>query len=66
MSDVVDSETKTTWYSWNKGELEKPRDEKRTLSHPFWSAVWGVLESLPSVILTLAAVDFLRDTRYDR
>ena len=23
MADVMDAETKTTWYSWNKRELEK-------------------------------------------
>ena len=25
MADVMDAETKTTWFSWNKRELEKVR-----------------------------------------
>ncbi|KAK9815749.1 hypothetical protein WJX72_008855 [[Myrmecia] bisecta] len=66
VSDVQDPVTKTTWYSWNRGQLEKPRNEKKTLTAPYLAALWGLIESLPNVIITVAAIDNMAQTRQNK
>ena len=53
-------------YSWNKAQLEKARNEAQTQTNPFASVVRGVLSSLPTAILTLAAISTLQSTRYNK
>lgn len=66
MTDVVDAESGSTWYSWNKAQLERPRNEQGNLSNAFATTVRGVLAAVPTAVLALAAVTTLSDTRYNR
>lgn len=66
MSDVVDPEVGTTWDSWNKSQLEKPRNERGTQTNPLASAARGVLSAVPTAVLTLGAITNLQDTRWNK
>jgi hypothetical protein len=104
MDDVVDTETKSTWYSWNKEQvrgwnresdrgaalmarlpthhppslpanhctccctpedlpaclqLEPMRNEKRNQTNPSAGALRGILSSMPTAILAVAAISQL-------
>lgn len=66
MSDVVDPETGNTWDSWNKAQLEKPRNDRGTQTNKLATAVRGVLGAVPTAVLTLGAVTNLQDTRWNK
>ena len=66
MRDVADSETNSTWSSFNKEQLERPRNDRQTLLNPFGTTVRGIVESLPTAILSVAALIEVGETRYDR
>lgn len=62
MDDVTDADTKSTWYSWNKGQLENPRNEHGTQTNPLTNRFMGVLSSAPMAILAVAAVNNMEST----
>ena len=66
MSDVMDPETRTTWFSWNKGQLEKARNERGGAQHPHLAAAWGVAECLPVSVLVVASITQLQNTRINK
>ena len=65
MKDVTDLDTNTTWTSWNKGQLERPRDDARVLLNPVGTALRGIGESIPTAIVAVAALIELRDMKFD-
>lgn len=66
MSDVVDPDTGSTWDSWNKAQLEKPRNDRGTQTNPLATALRGFLGALPTLLLTVGAITNLRDTRWNK
>lgn len=66
MSDVVDPETGSTWDSWNKSQLEKPRNDRRTQTNHLATALRGLLGALPTAVMTLGAITNLEDTRWNK
>ena len=62
MRDVMDPGTKTTWFTWNKGQLEKVRNERRTATHPHLTAAFGLLECVPTSVLVLGCINELKNT----
>lgn len=66
MNDVVDPETNSTWDSWNKQQLEKPRNDRETQTNPLATGIRGVLGALPTAVMTLGAVTNLEDTRWNK
>lgn len=66
MSDVVDPETKTTWDSWNKTQLEKSRNDRDGQTNPLATALRGVLGALPTAVMTVGSVTNLEDTRWNK
>ncbi|KDD75094.1 1,3-beta-glucan synthase, partial [Helicosporidium sp. ATCC 50920] len=66
MTDVVDAESGTTWFSWNKGQLERARNELGTLNNPFATTVRGLLMAVPTAVLAVAAVTTINNTEYNR
>ena len=63
MRDVKDPGTQTTWYTWNKSQLQKARNERQTATHPHISAFFGVLQCLPIGVLVLSSIYKLRNTK---
>ena len=63
MRDVMDPGTQTTWYTWNKSQLEKARNERQTATHPRLSAGFGLLECLPTSVLVLGSINKLKNTQ---
>jgi hypothetical protein len=66
MNDVVDPETNSTWDSWNKQQLEKPRNDRQTQTNPLATSIRGVLGALPTAVMTLGAVTNLEETRWNK
>jgi 1,3-beta-glucan synthase len=66
MGDVVDPETKSTWASWSKAGLEKPRNDRGGATNAAATALRGVLGALPTAVLTLGAVTNLEETRWNK
>lgn len=56
----------TCRFSWNKGQLEKARDEGRTQTNPLATAVRGVLSGVPTALLVVASITKLEDTSYNK
>lgn len=53
-------------FSWNKAQLEKARNEARTQTNPFATAVRGVLGAVPTALLVVASITKLDDTAYNK
>lgn len=53
-------------YSWNKAQLEKPRNENQSQTNPYATALRGVLSSLPTAILAVAAITSMSSTRWNK
>ena len=66
MADVMDPGTRTTWFMWNKGQLEKARNERQTATHPRLAAAAGVIESLPISLLVVASITQLQNTHFNK
>ena len=66
MSDVVDPETNTTWDSWNKTQLEKPRNDRGGQTNSLATALRGMLGALPTALLTVGSVNNLEDTKWNK
>ena len=66
MSDVVDPETNSTWDSWNKSQLEKPRNDREFQTNPLATAIRGVLGALPTAIMTVGAITNLQNTKWNK
>lgn len=46
-------------YSWNKTALEKARDERRTQTNPWATALRGCLSAVPTAVLVIGCVTTL-------
>lgn len=66
MTDVTDTSTNTTWFSWNKSQLEKARNEGRTQTNPLATALRGVVSGLPTALLVVASITRLDNTTYNK
>ncbi|KAL6774638.1 GSL1 [Auxenochlorella protothecoides x Auxenochlorella symbiontica] len=66
MTDVIDSEAGSTWYSWNKSNLERIRNEKMSLNNPMATSLRGIAGALPTAVLALAAISTLTNTSINR
>lgn len=66
MRDVTDASTGTTWFSWNKGQLEKARNEGGTQTNPLSTAVRGIFGAVPTALLIVASITRLTDTRWNK
>jgi len=66
MGDVVDPDVGTTWDSWNKAQLEKPRNDRGTQTNTLATTLRGFLGAIPTAVLTLGAVTNLEDTRWNK
>ncbi|KAL4451723.1 hypothetical protein ABPG75_007385 [Micractinium tetrahymenae] len=66
MRDVTDTSTNSTWFSWNKGQLEKARNEGQTQTSPWGTALQGVVNAIPTALLIVASITKLENTRYNR
>lgn len=66
MDDVTDADTSSTWYSWNKAQLENSRNEKGTQLNHGMVAFWGVLGAFPIAILAVAAVNNMSSTVFSK
>ncbi|KAL4419050.1 hypothetical protein ABPG77_011032, partial [Micractinium sp. CCAP 211/92] len=66
MRDITDTSTGSTWFTWNKGQLEKARNEGNTQTNPWGTALRGVIGAIPTALLIVASITKLQNTRYDR
>ncbi|PSC69540.1 Callose synthase 5 [Micractinium conductrix] len=66
MRDVTDTSTNSTWFSWNKGQLEKARNDAGTQTNPLATVARGVLSGVPTALLIVASITRLQDTRYNK
>ena len=66
MRDVSDTSTGSTWYSWNKKQLEKARNEGGTQTNPLAGVLRGVLGGLPTAMLVVASITQLESTKFNK
>lgn len=66
MKDVTEPSTNSTWFSWNKDQLEKPRNEDQKQTNPLAGALRGVVQGLPTALLVVASITRIDNTTYNR
>ena len=62
----IDGRLGTRRYSWNKGQLDKARNEGNKQTNPWATAVGGVVRALPTALLVIASITKLQNTRYNK